>query len=246
MDLGLFVLPLATFVTSALTGIVGMGGGLLLLLVMSAYLPFAVLIPVHGINQLVTHFSRATISLLEIDYRLAARFAVGAILGAAVGTKFVPSISEEVFKLALGAFVLACLIQPKLKLKINLGTLYKWPIVGALTSFCGMFVGATGVLIAPFFLNEKLNKEQLVATKAACQVFIHSSKVVAFFVLGFALGPYLVLIILMCLMSAIGSIFAKHTLKKIPEKQFYILFQVIIIILAIRLVFIGVKGIVST
>ena len=245
MDFGLFVLPLATFVTSALTGIVGMGGGLLLLLVMSAYLPFAVLIPVHGINQLVTHFSRASISLLQIDYRLAARFAVGAILGAAVGTQFVPSISEEMFKLALGVFVLACLVQPKLKLKLHFGALYKWPVVGALTSFCGLFVGATGVLIAPFFLNEKLNKEQLVATKAACQVFIHSSKVVAFFVLGFALGPYLLLIVLMCLMSTMGSFFAKRTLSKIPEKQFYIVFQIVIIALAFRLIYIGVKGIVS-
>jgi uncharacterized membrane protein YfcA len=246
VDSGLFVLPLATFVTSALTGIVGMGGGLLLLLVMSAYLPFAVLIPVHGINQLVTHFSRASVSLPEIDYRLAARFAVGAILGAAVGTEFVPSVSEEMFKLALGAFVIVCLIQPKLKLKLKFETLYKWPVIGALTSFCGLFVGATGVLIAPFFLNEKLNKEQLVATKAACQVFIHSAKVVAFFILGFALGPYLLLIILMCLTSTIGSIFAKRALSKIPEKQFYILLQIIIIILAVRLIFIGAKGIMSS
>jgi uncharacterized membrane protein YfcA len=246
MDTGLIVLPLATFVTSALTGIVGMGGGLMLLLVMSAYLPFAVLIPVHGISQLVTHFGRATVSLVEIDYRLAARFAVGAMLGAAIGTQFVPSISEETFKLALGGFVLLCLIQPKLKFKFNFNTVYKWPFVGALTSFCGLFVGATGVLIAPFFLNEKLNKEQLVATKAACQVFIHSSKIVAFFVLGFALGPYLLLIVLMCLMSLIGSFLAKHALAKIPEKQFYILFQIVIVVMAAKLIYTGVKAIVST
>jgi uncharacterized membrane protein YfcA len=238
VDSALIVLPLATFVTSALTGVVGMGGGLLLLVVMTEYLPFAALIPVHGINQLVTHLSRSLISLTNIDLRITIQFALGAVIGATAGSQLVLSISEAVFKLLLGLFILLCLVPVNTPAWLRVPG--KWPLVGALTSFCGLFVGATGVLVAPFYLQEKLHKEQLVATKAACQVFIHSTKVLAFIVLGFALGPYLLLIVLMCIMAFLGSMVAKRLLNIIPEKSFYLLFRVIVIVLASRLVYQGI------
>lgn len=112
----------------------------------------------------------------------------------------------------------------------------KWPLVGTLTSFCGLFVGATGILIAPFFLNDRLHKEALVASKAACQVFIHATKVIVFFVLGFSIGPYLLLIVLMCLTSLLGSILSKHLLGKVSDNTFNILFRLVLVLLALRLI----------
>jgi len=238
MDTGLVVLPLLAFLTSALTGVIGMGGGLLLLIVMTEFLPFAALIPVHGINQLVTHSSRALISLKDIQRRNTIHFALGAIVGSIVGAQFIMSVSESLFKMLLGVFVLLCLIIPYFKNPPALP--FKWPIVGAITSFCGLFVGATGLLIAPFYLTEKLTKEQLVATKAASQVFIHSTKVAAFFFVGFTIGPYLLLIILMCIMSFLGSVVSKRILNNVSDKIFGLLFRIAIIVLSARLIYMGV------
>ncbi|MCU7922590.1 MAG: sulfite exporter TauE/SafE family protein [Candidatus Thiodiazotropha sp. (ex Dulcina madagascariensis)] len=237
IDAAHVVLPVAAFITSALTGVVGMGGGLMLLLVMAEFLSFTALIPVHGVNQFITHFSRAAVSFRNINYRISLQFAIGAAIGAIAGSNYVLQISEELFKILLGLFVLFSLFLPKFRtIKPIPG---KWSIIGAITSFCGLFVGATGILIAPFFVNEGLDKEKLVATKAACQVFIHGSKVTAFFFLGFVLGPYLLLIIMMGIMSFLGSLTAKHLLSKIHERHFLLLFKIVIIALALRLTGIG-------
>ncbi|MBN4080556.1 sulfite exporter TauE/SafE family protein [Beggiatoa alba] len=238
METSLWVLPLVSFFTAALTGVVGLGGGLLLLIIMAEFLAFSVLIPVHGINQLVTHFSRAIVSLKDIHLPKVRDFALGAVFGAVMGTPFILSVSESLFRILLGVFVLLCLILPGIKKPPTLP--FKWPIVGALASFCGLFVGATGLLIAPFYLTEKMSKEQLIATKAASQVFIHSAKVVAFIFVGFTIGPYLLLIFLMCMMSFLGSVVAKKLLRKVSDNLFALLFRIAIVLLATRLIYMGV------
>jgi len=138
----------------------------------------------------------------------------------------------------LGIFVLFCLLVPHIKNPPALP--FKWPIVGAFTSFCGLFVGATGLLIAPFYLTEKMSKEQLIATKAASQVFIHSTKVAAFFFVGFTIGPYLMLIILMCIMSFLGSLVSKKLLNNVSDNLFGLLFRIAIVIMAARLIYMGI------
>ena len=45
------VLGLISFFTSAITGVVGLGGGLLLIAILPSFLPLNALIPVHGLSQ---------------------------------------------------------------------------------------------------------------------------------------------------------------------------------------------------
>jgi len=235
MDHALLVIPVVTFFTAMLTGVVGMGGGLVLLLIMADFLPFAVLIPVHGINQLVQHLTRAAVSIPNIDKRISIQFGLGAIIGAAIGSQFVMHVTEEIFKIVLGCFILGCLLYPKLNIKLP-KIPGEWPFIGAFTSAVGLFIGNTGVFMSPFYLNRGLDKEQLVATKSACQVAVHSTKIIAFVMLGFTLGPYLLLVVLMAIASFAGSYMSKKILGKISEKVFLILFQVTIVLLSLRLI----------
>lgn len=235
MEYATIIIPIVTFFTALLTGVVGMGGGLILLLIMAEFLPFAVLIPVHGINQLVQHFTRAAVSIPNIDRKIALQFGMGAIVGAAIGSQFVMSVTEEIFKILLGCFVLSCLIVPKLNIKFP-KLPGEWPIIGAFTSCVGLFIGNTGVFMSPFYLNRGLKKEQLVATKSACQVAVHSTKILTFVVLGFTIGPYLLLVTLMAVASFAGSYMSKKVLGKISEELFLKMFQITIVLLALRLI----------
>lgn len=74
--------------------------------------------------------------------------------------------------------------MPKLKLKTKIPG--KFFILGILGSFISLVMGATGPLIAPFFLQEKLDRLQIVATKAACQLVGHGFKLVTFIWMGFS------------------------------------------------------------
>lgn len=239
MDQAILMLPVAAYFMSAITGIVGMGGGLMLLIIMSDYLPFTALIPIHGVIQLMTHASRSAVSISVVDYNLVLQFGIGALFGVFIGSFIILDTPVGLFKLLLALFTIICLLMPKIKNFKEKRIKYKWPLVGAFSSFSGLFVGATGVIIAPFFLSESLDKERLIATKAACQVFIHGAKVAAFIYLGFIFGPYLILISAMCLMSFAGSYTSKNLLAKIPEKEFLFIFQGVVLLLALRLFYNG-------
>ena len=75
----------ASFFTSALTASFGLGGGLALLAVMSATLPAAAVIPVHGVAQLGANFSRFTLQQRHVLWPIILWFALGSALGAFVG-----------------------------------------------------------------------------------------------------------------------------------------------------------------
>ena len=53
-------LVLLSFMTSALTASVGLGGGLVLLVALASFLPPLVVLPVHGVVQLGSNFGRAS------------------------------------------------------------------------------------------------------------------------------------------------------------------------------------------
>jgi uncharacterized membrane protein YfcA len=61
---------LAVFATSALSGVFGMAGGLVLLAILLAMLPVATAIAVQGAIQIVANGSRAWFSRAHIDWRV--------------------------------------------------------------------------------------------------------------------------------------------------------------------------------
>ena len=54
--------------------------------------------------------------------------------------------------------------------------------VGAVSGLSSIFIGATGPLIAPFFLKGKLIKEEIIANKAVCQAISHIGKIPIFII----------------------------------------------------------------
>jgi uncharacterized membrane protein YfcA len=229
----------AAFLTATLSGILGMGGGILLFTIMGQSFPLSILIPFHGIIQLASNLSRTALNHKETDYRIVGQFSLGAIFGAGIGSQFIVQIPDHYYKIGVGLFILGITFMPNLKKIPRLP--YKWAWVGGSATFLSLFVGATGPLIAPFYLQENLNKETLVATKAGCQVTLHSLKVATYFLLGFGLGHLVPLLAAMIGVSIIGSYCGKLILGKVPEKPFRWVYIGLITVLAIRMIFGGIK-----
>lgn len=215
-----------------------MGGGILLLAIMAQYYPLAILIPLHGLIQLGSNSARVFLGFKAIDRRIVLQFGVGAVIGTAVGSRLIFSVPENFYKVILGTFILIVTFFPLPKYKKIF--YLKWHLVGGISSFLSLFVGATGPLIAPFYLSEKLSKERLVSTKAACQIFTHFLKVATFFAMGFVLGPYLSIFTGMLGMVFLGNYFGKWILHRLPERWFLVFFQSLIFMLAVRMIVQGV------
>ena len=100
-----------------------------------------------------------------------------------------------------------------------------------------VFIGATGPLIAPFFLKGKLTKENIIANKAFCQAISHAGKI-PIFIIFFQFNYLLEIGLLIPLTAAvfIGTNFGKQILRFIPEKVFRLLFKGALFLIAIKLI----------
>ncbi|MBT3930739.1 MAG: sulfite exporter TauE/SafE family protein, partial [Rhodospirillaceae bacterium] len=71
----------ATFIGNIISGIMGVGGGIILLAVMATLMPAAAIIPIHGIAQLGANIFRGTIQRAHIDWLTFVWFAIGSVVG---------------------------------------------------------------------------------------------------------------------------------------------------------------------
>ena len=100
-----------------------------------------------------------------------------------------------------------------------------------------VFIGATGPLIAPFFLKGKLTKEKIIANKAVCQAISHMGKI-PLFIIFFKFNYLTELGVLIPLTIAvfIGTNFGKYILNFIPEKVFRIIYKGALTLIAFKLI----------
>jgi len=226
-------LILLSLLTSMLTASVGIGGGTIMLAVLAQVLPVKAIIPVHGVVQFGSNFGRTVMLLRDVRWVYFFWFSAGSIIGAILGGQIVVSLPVDVLRVVLGGFILYSVWGPKFTSKS------KGPQTiltgGLLSTLLTMFVGATGPFILALLKALELPRFALVATNAACMVIQHLLKVIVFGVLGFAYGPYLLLIVLMITMGFVGTIIGKKILLTVDEEKFQIGVNVILTLLALRL-----------
>lgn len=224
----------ASFVSSTLTAVVGLGGGVLLISLMPGLLPAAAVVPVHGVVQLASNVSRVAFGVRHAQWRLVGAFALGAAAGAAVGSQVVVNVPEGVLPVLLGVFVLLVTWVPKSWLDVQ------WPgkfaTVGAVQTFVSLFVGAAGPLVSPVLLREGLSRDRIVVTHGAMMSVLHAFKIVTFGLLGFSLAPYLPLLAGMIISVSLGSWAGTRLRGRLPEDRFRTVMKILLTVLALRLI----------
>ena len=244
----LIILIISAFITSSISAVLGMGGGIILLGIMAIIIPNGfMVIALHGIIQLISNTTRTYVFRKYLKKNLIKEFSIGAIIGAGISAfiiflliKFfeVSSANEikvDFLKPIIGIFIIWYLFLKEEKKEKDSKSFIK---VGSISGLASVFVGATGPLIAPFFLNSNLTKENIIANKAACQMITHLTKIplfILFFNVNYVEEYKLLLPLILAVF--IGTNFGKKILKMIPEKLFIKLFKTALFIIAIRLIF---------
>ena len=144
----------------------------------------------------------------------------------------------DFLKPAIGVYIIWFLFLRKKKKAISKES-YKW--MGVVAGLATVFIGAMGPLIAPLFINDRLKKESIIATKAACQAAGHLGKVPIFF-LFFNVSYIEDWSVLLPLIIAVyvGTKIGKLLLGKLPEILFQNLFKSVLTLIAIRLILVQV------
>lgn len=227
------LLIIASFFTSGLTAAAGIGGGLLMLALMTYLIPISALIPVHGLVQLGSNSGRTWVQRKNVDWRVTRLFLVGSLLGALAGAMLAVQLSRGTLEIFLGVFILV-LVWLKFPPIQNAGN---WLVTagGTVTTFISMFAGATGPLVA-VFLNKLFSEHrQLVATHGATMVAQHGLKIVAFGLVGFAFLEWLPMVALMVISGYLGTRAGTSVMNKLPEKTLKLLFKVTLSVVALDL-----------
>jgi uncharacterized membrane protein YfcA len=232
--------------TSVVSGVMGMAGGMLLLAVMLLRLEPAVAIPVHGVVQLVSNASRAFFLRKQVRWDAVWRFAWPLLPGGALGIWLLAHVPPSGSRIAIGAFVLAATwLKSFFSIAKGDGARRALPVGGALVGLFSTLVGATGPLLGPFILALELGVQSTIATMAACQIFQHTTKVLLFGARGFDVLAYALPCAVLCCCAVLGSAIGTRLLDHIPEKQFKLLVRLVLTGLAAHQLYSGLVGVLA-
>jgi uncharacterized membrane protein YfcA len=112
----------------------------------------------------------------------------------------------------------------------------RFVVLGGVVGLLNVTLGATGPLIAPFFLNLGLSRFSLVGTKAACQSLGHLAKVAVFGVAGFAFGAWWSMLGLLCALVVVGTWVGSRLLQSVDEQAFTVLYKSVLTLVAAHLI----------
>ncbi len=235
----LATLSVTVFVTAVLSGVLGMAGGITLLAVLLLYLPPLVAIPLHGVIQLVSNGSRVVAQRRHARFDWIGWYVLPLLPAGLLGLSVAKALPETVLEGAIGGVVLLATWLPRSRGDGAANALrprLRFFALGSCSGFLNMVVGATGVLIDPFFLGLGLSRQALVGTKAACQALGHLAKVGLFGATGFAFAEYAPLLALGSACAALGTWLGSRLLDRLSEASFLWLYRTVLTGLALRLV----------
>ena len=233
-------LTAASFATSFIGVFTGTAGGLILLAIMAVAMPPTVVIPVHTVVQLGSGVTRAAIMWRYVMRSVLPPFMVGALLGAAAGAKVFVSLPTSTLEGILAVFILTVTWLPKLgRIGAERG---RFLALGFVATFVGVFVSATGTIVAPFVASAAPDRRNHSATLGALMVFVHTSKLLAFGFLGFAIASYLPLMIFMIAGGAAGNWVGEEALNRVSEHKFRLMLQLFLTALGLQLLWNAARG----
>jgi uncharacterized membrane protein YfcA len=227
-------LGILSFLTSTITGVVGIGGGMMLIAILPSFLPLNALIPVHGLTQMSSNLSRAVFGYKDVQYEVIPKFLLGSAIGIGIFAGILNVISLEYVPLFIGAYILLSLWSEKFNEKIKRYESYF--LAGFFQTGLSMVVGATGPLTMTLLLKDYGDKNKVVSTGAALMSITHVLKVFVFMYFGFVFFDYLGVIVAMIIGAVAGSWTGTQLRDKIEGKKFVLILKVLLSALAIYVI----------
>jgi uncharacterized protein len=237
VDLGIALLiGIAALVTSALTAVLGFGGGIVLLALLLLFVDPLVAIPLHAAIQVVSNGTRTVIRRHDVDWSIVVRFSLLLLPAGAIVIPLVTRSPQAALQAAIAVTVLVATWLPERTGRgLPRPTTPVWIGSGALIGGLNVAVGATGPLQAPLFRAGTTTRMGFVGTFAATQTVGHLVKITLFGVAGFAPTRYLAAAALGIAGVVAGTHLGSRALDRMPETRFARLYLAAITAVAISL-----------
>ncbi|HTD89422.1 MAG TPA: sulfite exporter TauE/SafE family protein, partial [Burkholderiales bacterium] len=237
LPLEIALLSVAAFCTSALTAVVGAGGGTALIALMLQLMTPAAAIPVHGAVQLASNTARAWMLRKHMAWPIIVRFASLMPFGVALGLLLFQGLPTEVVQILIGCFVLISLATRQLKMLENKDLpLWAFVPVGFVTGVLNMIVGVIAPILGVLVIRKELTKESVVGTLSFFGFIGNLLKIAGFTLVGFSFRQYGLVMLCMVPAAIAGTHIGGALLSNMSERYFRLVFRLMLIALALKLI----------
>lgn len=219
----LFILA-TTLVTSFVSGIFGMAGGIILMAVLVALVSVAMAMIIHGGIQMFANGYRAFLLRDAIDWRIFGYYCIGAAIG--VSALFFVSWTPDKRALYLLLGLTPMLVWlPKERLHLNIKRPGHAIFAGFGVQGLNTLAGVAGPMLDLFFVRADMTRQQIVATKSVTQTLSHFVKIGFWSVpvitaAGWSALPPWWLFAAAIPLSMLGTTFGKRVLERMNDVDF--------------------------
>ncbi len=214
------IFAFAMVATAFLSGLFGMAGGMILIGILLALLPLPEAMALHAVTQMASNGWRGLLWWRHIWLGAAVGYLAGASAALLLWSlvRYVPSAPTATLFLGVMPFAVKALprrLQPDAS-RSGHGVVY-----GAICMSLLLLTGVVGPMIDCYFLGGKLDRREIVATKAFCQVFGHAVKLIYLgSVIDQAASLDLAMMMVTIAASMLGTTAARRFLEAMSDAQF--------------------------
>ena len=222
----------AALITSFISGVLSMAGGMILMGIFSFLLAVPAAMMLHGITQTFSNGSRVWWYRHHIRKVVLIPYTLGAftILGIFSVTAFIPPAG--LIFLLIGLFPFLTRMLPK-SFNLDIEQPKIAFLSGLAVTLTQMLAGASGPALDIFYLQSKLTKEEILGTKAVTQTFGHILKLIYYGSLMMSAGNSLNgwLITTVIIAALLGNFLGSLIVKRISDVQFKMAGRYIVLII---------------
>ncbi|NVC95373.1 sulfite exporter TauE/SafE family protein [Vibrio natriegens] len=227
------ILGLISMVTSAIAGVIGFGGGMLLIAILPNILSPSLIIPIHGVTQLASNSSRMFFSLSHVRWSLLPKFLAGSLVGMLLFGLFLSNISFEYVPAAIGTYILLNLWSKRFAHFIRRYESYY--LIGFLQTGLGLIVGAVGPLSLSVLTKQLKSNNEVIATSSMFLTLSHLAKIPVYAAVSSDLVSNMNLIVYMVIGSILGSFIGTKARFKAGNNKIILVIKILLTLLAVRM-----------
>jgi uncharacterized protein len=227
--LHLALLAAVAFVAATVSGMSGVGGGLLLAIFIAPVVGVKAVVPTVGVAALIAHVARVWVYRERIVWRPALVMLLGAVPATIASARLYVALPADVIAVILGIFLLASIPLRRFMARRDLR--FGSRSLGLIGATYGFLAGTTiggGILVIPALLGAGLAGIALLATDAVIGLSILTVKTVVFGRFDVLTPRLLVIGCLLGLCMIPGTYFARWLILRTPLHVHIVAMEVIV------------------
>ncbi|MGI9228353.1 MAG: sulfite exporter TauE/SafE family protein [Gammaproteobacteria bacterium] len=224
----------SAFIASVISSTFAIGGGFIMIAVLSSILPMQAVVPVHSPMMLGLSLGRSWVFRRDIQWDIVIPFILGCLIGVFGGSFVYFDLPAFVIALVVGLFILLAIWLPPIRWRTDIPRPFFW--IGIVHSFCSTLFSFGG-LFQPIMIRQVMSRFKVIATLAAGLLCMNMLKITAYTWQGFDYRPWLAVITLSILAAIPGTLFGKKLLQYISEQRFRLCFRIVMTGFGLRLLY---------